>query len=65
MTGLYEMEQAVREARETLSNADRVALSLARLLQGRLRKVDSKYVLSQLKRELHDFNSVTGKWRDQ
>jgi hypothetical protein len=57
------MEQAVDAARADLNRVDRLASSLARLLVGRLRKVESSYVLKQLKTELRDFNAHTGSWK--
>lgn len=60
-----DMEAAVLEAERTLSNADSVATKLARLLIGRLRKVNSTWVLSSLKRELRDYNIHTESWREK
>jgi len=52
-----EMREAMQEAEDTLRAA-------ARLLSGRMRKVNSSYLIAQLKRELRDFNIHTGKWKD-
>ena len=57
------MREAVKEARATLEAADSVATTLAALLAGRLRRVNSPYYLKQLKRELRDFNIHTGTWK--
>lgn len=61
---LLDMQVAINEAQKTLSQADRVAQQMGRLLQGRLKNI-SPYVLEQLKRELRDFNMHTGKWRGE
>jgi hypothetical protein len=60
-----ETRAAVKAAREQLNAADAIAYSMANLLRGRLRKVDDRYTLAELKRELQDFNAVTGKWKGQ
>lgn len=59
-----EVRAAVRAAECQLQAADKVAYNMADLLRGRLRKVDDRYVLAALKRELQDFNAVTGKWKE-
>lgn len=65
MTNAFdEVRAAVEEAREQLRAADSVAYNMAHLLRGRLRKVEDRYVLAALKRELHDFNATTGKWKE-
>lgn len=64
IANLDQMNSAIREAEGVLRDADEVALKLALLLRGRLRKVGSGYLLGQLKRELRDFNIRTGKWKD-
>lgn len=51
------MRQAVVEAGTTLSLADSIANDIARLLIGRLRRVDGR-TLKQLKAELRDFDSA-------
>lgn len=55
------MNQAIKEAKITMSECDRVADDLADILVGRLRKVNT-YRLKRLKKELSQFNSRTGKW---
>tara|TARA_Y100000310_G_C20214952_1_gene593098 strand:+ start:102 stop:302 length:201 start_codon:yes stop_codon:yes gene_type:complete len=57
-----EMEQAVRDAERTMKLANICANQLARLLVGRLRKVDEED-LEKLKRELRDFNMHTHRWK--
>lgn len=59
-----EMRAAVSDAESTLRAADSVVNDLARLLKGRLRKVDSGYLLAALKNELKDFNAHTKTWKD-
>ena len=55
--------QALREAKETMKNADCIANQAAELLEGRLCHV-SVYRLARLKRELRDFNIHTKSWRE-
>lgn len=57
-----EMNAMLAEAERTISAADDVSGRIARLLIGRLRKVNSGYTLSLLKRELKDFDSRNGVW---
>lgn len=57
-----EVMSAMAEARELNYACDRNATSMAKLIQGRLRQVDS-WVLQKLKRELRDFNSQTKEWK--
>ena len=61
---LWEMRKQISAARNTLDNADRVAESIAYLLEGRLRQVNNS-TLASLKRELKDFNAHTYTWKDQ
>jgi hypothetical protein len=61
---LQEIEQAVDAARADLNQVDRMATSLARLLVGRLRRVESSYLLARIKTELRDFNAHTGRWKE-
>lgn len=60
-----EIRRAVNEAGQQLRAADEVATDMARLLDGRLRRVTSTYVLSRLKEQLRDFNMHTGKWKER
>jgi hypothetical protein len=60
-----DMRAAVQAAEYQLRAADEAALAMASMLRGRLRKVDSKYALSALKKELRDFDMTTGRWRDK
>lgn len=57
-----DMRDAIKDAEITLRAADNVAYDLARMLVGRLRKC-GRYHLASLKRELHEFDSRTGKWK--
>lgn len=57
------MRAAVAEVKDTLSAADGVANEMARLLAGRLRKVDP-WILKLLNKEMRAFNSHTGKWEN-
>lgn len=60
-----EIRHAVSEANQQLRAADEVATDMARLLDGRLRRVSSTYILSRLKEQLRDFNMHTGKWKER
>ena len=51
--------QAKEDAEHTMRLADRMANDIAKLLRGRLRKVNDYHVLADLKRELKDYNSHT------
>lgn len=61
-----DMREALNEAERTFFAAEHHATTMARLLRGRLRKVDSCYrhVLAELKAELRNFDSRTGRWRE-
>lgn len=64
-TTITEMEQALEDARITLSRAGRVAGQLAGMLRGRLRRGNiSGHVLKELKRELANYNMHTGVWKE-
>lgn len=61
-----EMLDAVRQARETISNGDRAASMIAPLLRDRLRIADvDRHTLRRLKAELAHFDSRSGEWKDQ
>jgi len=62
---IHEMQQAVRDAKNTLSSADSQAEDMARILIGRLKKVGNSHILSTLKKELRTWNIHTGQWMDQ
>lgn len=62
MSTFDQMREAMREANIALNAADSVAGTMASMLVGRLRHVDSRSTLSKLKRELRDFNIHTGRW---
>lgn len=59
-----DVRAAVEQAQAQLQAADMVATNMARLLVGRLRHVGSHNAISALKRELHDYNIQTGKWKE-
>lgn len=64
----HEMEQALKQAEQTFRAADNNATLFAKMLHGRLRKVDRGYdgkVLARLKQELRDYNITTRKWKDE
>lgn len=60
---LGEMEIAVRDAKRTLAAADEAATQMARLLIGRLNRVNSAYALRALKKELANYNMKTSEWK--
>lgn len=63
---LSEMQSAIREAEETLQNADKIRRQVANLIRGHLRSSGvTTYVLAELKAELRDFNMHTGKWKER
>ena len=61
-----EFDEAAKEARRTLRQADQVARNLACFLRGRLRlaEVDT-FTLETMKRELRDFNLTTQEWKEK
>lgn len=61
---LAEMRGAIDEARATFNRADAASTDMARILIGRLNKVESAWVLRKLKKELQKFNMHTGTWKD-
>ena len=58
-----DIRRAVNDASQQLRAADETATDLAKLLDGRLHRVNSSYTLGKLKRQLKDFNIHTGKWK--
>ena len=64
MNQFDQVRAAVQEAEQTLKAADSVAGNMAALLRGRLRNVP-KWHLRVLKKELQQFNAITGQWKDQ
>lgn len=58
------MRDSMREAEATMRAADMVSTQMARMLVGRLRKVQSHGALEALKRELRDYNMQTGQWKE-
>lgn len=62
---LSDMERAIDEAKADLDRADMQATRMARMLLGRLRKVESTYALGRLKRELSQYNAHTGQWKEE
>lgn len=58
-----EMLEAIKEAKDTIHNADSYISNFVEVITGRLRVAGvSRYKLAALKKELRDFNSNTGKW---
>ena len=58
-----DMQKAVSDAKHTMRVADNAAAQLASILVGRLRNVDSGWVLSALKDELRSYNAHTKTWK--
>lgn len=58
-----DMRYAYKESELIVKSADAVVNDMAKMLTGRLRKVESTYVLIRLKRELSDFNMQTKRWK--
>jgi hypothetical protein len=63
MNAWDEMRAAMDEAKTRMEVADRCATEMARMLRGRLRRVNSTHELRELKRELRDFDMTTGEWK--
>lgn len=62
----YDVDQARREAENTLRQADRAIREAADLIRHRLRSSSVRDpVLCDLKRELQQYNMHTGKWSDK
>lgn len=59
-----EMDTAVREAELIIKRAEEYRNRMARFLRGRLRSVDTS-ILRDLKKELRNFNSQTGEWKNE
>jgi hypothetical protein len=59
-----EFSEAMRDARNTLERADEAIRNLGGLVPGRLRSM-RRDDLRKIKRELRDFDMVTGKWKDE
>lgn len=57
------MRASIQQAQSTLRAVDAYANSMADVIVGRLRKVDDADTLRALKRELRDFDMVTGRWK--
>jgi len=61
----FQIQEAWDEAQATIRRADQATRYAAELAAGRLRMAEvGPRALRQLKRELQNFNSVTGKWRE-
>ena len=58
------MDTAVREAELIIKRAEEYRNRMARFLRGRLRSVDTS-ILRDLKKELRNFNSQTGEWKNE
>lgn len=58
-----EARAAFADAESTIDKADVIATDMARTLRGRLRKVQSRDALAELKRELRDFDLRTNSWK--
>lgn len=54
---------AMQDAKRTMDTADNIATDLARMLTGRLRKINADWLLKELKVELQDYNAHTKRWK--
>lgn len=63
---IYEMRRDVRQAKETIRNAESLSCDLISFLadNGRIRNGNAGD-LAKMKAQLKDFNAHTGKWRDE
>ena len=59
-----DFRKAFEEAKRTVAQADKASTDMARMLVGRLRKVNSSSALKCLKDELKDFDMRTGRWKE-
>ncbi len=64
-----DIRRAVEQSKETLRAADDVTADMIRLAAPRLRSVDAsdwrnRDALKAMKKQLRDFDMVTGKWKD-
>lgn len=64
MNPFHKIRRAVAAAETTLLAADLAATDLARLLCGRLRRVNASWLLIALKKELRSYDARTRSWRD-
>jgi len=63
---IQELDQCVREARNTVSEASRSVRCIAYILEGKLQEATvSHSTLCALKRELANYNMHTGLWGKQ
>ena len=61
-----EMNQAVEDAKKTISRADLVVGQMAAMAAGRLRKANVSYsTLCALKRELSQYDMTRGRWKSR
>lgn len=58
-----DMQATLAEAERTMEICDSIATRLAKLLVGRLRKVNGTSTLRYLKAELAKFDSRSGTWK--
>lgn len=59
-----DFRKAFEEAKRTMAQADEASTDMARMLVGRLRKVNSSIALKALKAELKDFDMRTERWKE-
>ena len=60
-----DVRQGIEDARQTITNGDSHINKMASIIEGRLKSCKvSSGTLRKLKRELRDFNMITGKWKD-
>lgn len=60
-----DMKESVEGAERTIRLVDMMVTTFARLCIGRLRKVESTWILADLKKELRDFDIHRRTWKDR
>ena len=65
MTDLYEMECAIRDAKQTIDDSKKAIRKMVSIIAGNLRFSECwGGDLKKLKKELMDYNMHTRKWKD-
>ena len=59
-----DFREAVEDAKLTVRRGDTAIRELSYMLPGRLRVIGDANVLRDIKRELRDFDMVTGRWKE-
>lgn len=60
-----DVNDGIEDARQSIANGDSHINKMASIIGGKLKSCRvSSGTLRKLKRELRDFNMITGKWKD-